>query len=116
MSCVASLRSRIAIVVPSEITSIGEGGSYWKRTLPGFWMMKSPVVLAPFGPTCTKLPDSVEIDDRYVLILAASARWLASKVMVEPPRPNSFRGSGSRNCGCCCCCDACEGGCGRITG
>ena len=57
MSWVASLRSRTATDDPSATMSIGLGASYSKRTLPGFWMKKSPVVLVPSGPTCTKLPD-----------------------------------------------------------
>jgi hypothetical protein len=38
MSCVVRLRSRTASDVPSAMISIGVGGSYSKRTLPGFWM------------------------------------------------------------------------------
>jgi len=44
--------------------SIGVGASYSKRTLPGFWMTKSPLVLVPSGPTWTKLPTRVCSDDR----------------------------------------------------
>jgi len=44
--------------VPSAMMSIGLGGSYSNRTLPGFWMNRWPVVRRPSGPICTKLPVS----------------------------------------------------------
>src|SRR5882724_789078 len=80
MSWVASFLSRTASEDPSAMIAIWIGASYSKRTLPGFWITKSPLVLLPSGPTWTKFPTSVCSDDRYELTLAACAFWLASKV------------------------------------
>src|ERR1700733_3100777 len=79
MSWVARLRSRTATIEPSAMIAIGLGASYSKRTLPGFWIKKSPLVLLPSGPTWTKFPASVCSDERYELTRAACAFWLASK-------------------------------------
>ena len=44
--------------------SIGLGGLYWKRTLPGFWMENVPSTRRPSGPICTKFPTIVCTLDR----------------------------------------------------
>src|SRR5215472_8635942 len=58
--------------------SIGLGGSYSNRTLPGFCKNRWPLVRRPSGPICTKLPVSTWTLLRYLLMRVTSARCLSS--------------------------------------
>src|SRR5215469_2184281 len=58
--------------------SIGLGGSYSNRTLPGFCKNRWPLVRRPSGPICTKLPVRTWTLLRYLLMRVTSARCLSS--------------------------------------
>ncbi len=68
--------------------SVGLGGLYWNRTLPGFWIEKVPSVRLPSGPICTKFPTIVCTLDRYMLIRSSSARCLSSKAVAWSELPD----------------------------
>src|SRR4051812_25249475 len=62
--------------------SIGLGGSYSKRTRPGFWITKVPLERRLSAPICAKVPAITWTRDRYALTLSTRPRWRASKLTV----------------------------------
>src|SRR5215471_6274488 len=78
--CVPSTRSRTTTVCPSATTSIGLGGLYSKRTLPGFWTKNCPSERRPSGPICTKSPTSVWMLESVALTRSRGERCVSALV------------------------------------